>query len=437
MKNLPGPKGLELLKLGIRIQKNPLETYGYIQQTYGDVVYCPWPNRKVLFLYHPDDLRKIMKDNQSNYIKNAEYDHMKPLLGEGLITSQGEKWKTQRKIMGREFHSARIEEYYPDIIQKIKTSMMEIDKLKGKNFDLSEALDNLTFQLAGSIFFGANMLEFSDKAKAAFEFESARINLRMRRPFNFPFSFPTPENIKGKESIGILNKIVYSIMEKGSSENEFNILSKLMRQKPELDKKVIRDEVMTLLLAGHETSSNSLTWIVYHLCKHPEWQKKLQDDLKSLNKKASELTVADVPLLKIFRLVVNESLRLMPSAPAIGRMNLEKEVFSGHEVEAGTSINFFPYVNQRDPRFWDEPLAFKPERFIDRPDRHDDFSYFPFARGSRACIGEGLAIIEITVILAHLIENKTWELKPGFKPIPVHQVSLRSANGLMVKFDET
>lgn len=435
MENIPGPRGLELLKLGMRFQKDPLSTYNYIQDTWGDVVYCPWPNRKVVFLFHPDDLRKVMKDNQNNYHKSAEYSHMKPLLGEGLLTSEDEKWRAQRKIMAKEFHHSRIDEYFPQISKKVSESVFELNLHRSETFDVSAMFSKLTFQIAGEIFFGANVADFSHKAKSALESETERVNKRMRRAFNFPFGFPSPENLKGKAAVATLDNIVTTIMDKGEGENTFNVLHKLMNQTPALDKKVIRDEVMTLLLAGHETTSNSLTWIFYYLCEFPEWQERLHAEFKNLNKRAADLTHADLGQLKIFRHVIQEALRLKPPIPAIGRMTLDKDTFSGYEVDAGMSVSFFPYVTHRDPRFWDEPEKFNPERFANRPEKRDDFTYYPFARGARACIGEELAMVESVLIMAHFLENRSWKMAKNFQPKPVHHLTLRSENGLMVEYE--
>jgi cytochrome P450 len=428
-KEIPGPKGLELIKLGMSFQKDPLYTMEYIHKTWGDIVWCPWPNRKCLFIFHPEDLKHLLKDNQMNYHKSSEYRHMKPLLGEGLLTSEDEKWKSQRKIMAKEFHPARIEEYFPRIKDAIDDTMVVLTS----DMDLNSVFSKLTFQIAGDIFFGANVSQFSDDAKEALENETIRMNKRMRRAFNFPFSVPTPENCKGRKSVATLDGIVESIMDNKEESDSFNVLRKLMAQSPALPKNVIRDEVMTLLLAGHETTSNSLTWTFFYLCQHPEWQQELKNELKALGSKASELTVQDIALLKVHRSVVLEAIRLMPPIPAISRMSLAPDSFRGYEIEAGISVTAIPYVTHRDARFWNDPLSFKPERFFDRKDRKDDFTFFPFARGARACIGEELAMVESILILANFIESRTWSLEENFKPEPVHHLTLKSANGLKVK----
>lgn len=429
---IPGPRGMELLKLGMLFQKDPLQAYEVIHKRYGDIVWCPWPNRQTLFLFHPDDLKRLMKDNQNNYHKSDEYSHMKPLLGEGLLTAEDEKWKAQRRIMAKEFHSARIEEYFPQIQAKIQLALNEMrpDQI----FDLNSMFSKLTFQIAGDLFFGADVTQFSHGAKTALENETERINNRMRRAFNIPFVIPTPENCKGRKSVATLDEIVTSIMSKSDENQSNNVLKKLMMQSPALDKKVIRDEVMTLLLAGHETTSNSLTWTFSYLCEYPEWQDKLQEELNFLGKKASDLTMQDLPLMKVHRSVIQEALRLKPPIPAIARKSLKEDVFSGYKIEAGTAVTILPYVTHRDPRYWQNPEEFMPERFMERKDRKDDFTYFPFARGARACIGEELAMVESILILASFVENKKWEMESGFKPKPVHNLTLQSDNGLVVKF---
>jgi cytochrome P450 len=429
MESLPGPKGLKLLQLGLMFQKNPLDALDYMHTTWGDIVFCPWPNRNCIFIFDPLMIRHVLKDNQLNYLKSSEYSHMKPLLGEGLLTSEGEKWKNQRRLMAGEFHPESIESYLNPMKKIIEENMerLQVDSYT----DISEFFSRITFSIAGEIFFGAKVESFSDEVKQALEFEMERINKRIRRAWNFPTSFPTPENVKGKKAVGTLNKVVGEILdnEKGSTDN---ILFKLQSKTPALDKQVIRDEVMTLLLAGHETTSNTLTWTMWFLCQHPEWQLKLREELATLGKKPSEMSLADLTNLRAFRVFLLESMRLRPAIPTISRKTIAKDQLGAYEIPSGVSVQIVPYVTHRDERFWPDSKKFQPERFVHRPDKRDDFTYLPFARGARSCIGEGLAMAEATLILAYLIESFIWEIEPGFEPQLVHNLTLRSDNGLSV-----
>lgn len=429
-RHLPGPRGVELYSLGLGFQKHPLETFERIHRDWGDVVYCPWPNRHCVFLFDPEHLKHVLRDNQTNYHKSAEYSHMKPLLGEGLLTSEGEMWRNQRRLMAGEFHPSSIEAYLDPMKQRAAEAIGLIPE--NSDFDVSAHFSALTFSMAGDMFFGADVSKFSNEAKEALEFEMERINKRIRNAWNIPSYLPTPENLKSKKAVKALDEIVENIMESDDVQNKDNILSKLLEKRPALSKKIIRDEVMTLLLAGHETTSNTLTWTLMYLCQHQEWQDKLLAELASTGKKVNQLSLSEINQLKTFKCVLQESLRLKPSIPVISRMTLEADEIGGHKINPGISVQAIPYVTHRDPRFWTDAEVFLPDRFLNRPDRRDDFTYFPFARGGRSCIGEGLAMIEATLILASFVEEFSWSIAEGFVAKPTHALTLKSSNGLRV-----
>ena len=428
---IAGPRGWELLRLGMLFQKNPLLAYDTLQADYGDMVYCPWPNRKCLFLFDPMAVKHVLKDNQTNYLKSAEYQHLKPLLGEGLLTSENEKWRKQRRIMAKEFHPASIDQYTPKIHQKITEALKNIETQQ-QTFDISLLFSSLTFQIAGDVFFGANVSDFSDKAREALEVEMERINKRMRRAINLPFIVPSPENCQGRNAIGSLNKVVKDIMGREKSEDS-NVLQKLQNSTPPLKTKTIRDEVMTLLLAGHETTSNLLTWAIYGLCQHPQWQEHIRTELKYHQKQAANLTRTDFDKMVHLRAVVQETLRLYPSIPIFSRTAKEEDVILGHKVEAGVSVLISPWNIHRSSKYWSEPLAWKPERFLVNAAEKNDFTFIAFARGARSCIGEELAMIEAMMILAHLVEKNHWQLAPDFTPHATQHLTLKSENGMLVK----
>jgi cytochrome P450 len=186
-------------------------------------------------------------------------------------------------------------------------------------------------------------------------------------------------------------------------------------------------------MAGHETTSNLLTWITWYLALNPSWQKKLRDELLSSGKKAQELTKSDFSRLPKLRAVIDETLRLMPPVPAFARMSKGKDTIGGFDIDAGVTVVCQPWVTQRDPKWWKEPLVWNPERFIGRPEKRDDFTFIPFARGPRSCIGEDLARTETIIIMSAFLERYEWSLVPGFIPQIVHHLTLQSKNGMKLK----
>lgn len=433
--DIPGPRGMELYALGFLFQKKPLQVWNMMRESYGDMVYAPWKNRESLFLFNPEHVRHILKDNHANYHKSKEYKHMEPLLGEGLLTSEGDLWRRQRRIMAKEFHAARIDEYMAAIHESTRSKMMILRDEKSP-LDISTEFNALTFEIAGSIFFGSKLGNQTKMAQTALYTETARVNTRIRRIWNFPNSFPTPENRKGMKAVSDLRLIVSQILGQKDHEQKKNVLSKLVTFRDEkgngLPEKLISDEVMTLLLAGHETTSNGLSWTTYLLAKNPKWITKLHNELVDYGKRPEELTREDLDNLPFLQAVWKESLRIFPPIPIISRQAMEDDVIGGYRIPKGSSVQCVPYVTHRDERFWVQPNEFMPERFLDRKISRDDCSYFPFARGARACIGEDLATVEGVLILAYLIYYFSWSLQDGFKPQPNHHITLRSDNGMWI-----
>lgn len=413
--NSPGPRGLELMRIGMKFQNDALTAQPSLQKTYGDFVVCPWPNRFSVFTFSPASIKHVLKDNQTNYIKGREYAEMKPLLGEGLLTSEGELWRRQRRTMAKEFHQARLDIYRKTIEEEAHDLARS---WQGETtLDVVQGLTDYTFKVAGRIFFGNNLAKDSQGTKVALDIETHRANKRMRRAINFPRNFPTPENIKGERAVKHLKGIVDKVLAEGIAED--NILARLSGfrdsdgepMKPSL----VRDEVMSLLLAGHETTSTGLMWTLYLLAQNPKWQDAIKDDPTGLVAKACFL----------------EALRIFPPIPVIARLSIEDDVLEGRHIPAKTSLVISQWVTHRDERFWPNALSFKPERFIDCNLKYaQDGTYFPFALGARACIGEAMAMLEAEIALKVLMDNFSFELCSGFIPKPNHHVTLRSENGI-------
>ena len=424
MEAVSSPGAWELLQWGMRIKKDPLKTYQELHHKFGDMAWMPWMGKRCLFVYHPDLIAHVLKNNHTNYSKGHQYKDLKPLLGNGLLTSEGELWREERRVMAKQFHQPAIEEYIKTISRITEKKLHFTDG----EIDISREFNRLALDLAGQLFFGADVDGFSESISEGLNYEMEKVNARIRSAFAFPLSVPTPENRKRLKILKNMDDIVYGIM-KNPSEGKTNVLSSLMKS-GEIPSRQIRDEVMTLLMAGHETTSNLLTWITWYLALHPSWQNELREEILLTGKKASELTRNDFPAMTKMRAVIDETLRLMPPVPAFARMSKEPDIIGGFEIPAGVTVVCQPWVTQRDARWWKDPESWTPERFFGRTEKRDDFTFFPFARGPRSCIGEELARTETVLIMSSLIENYEWTLAPGFVPQPVHHLTLQSKNGM-------
>lgn len=415
---LTGPNPWELLIWGLKIKNDPLRTYQEIHRTFGDMAWMPWFRKKCLFLYRPDLIGHVLKENNTNYTKGDQYNELRPLLGDGLLTSEGELWRKERRVMAKQFHQAAIDDY----VMTIRTLSEEKLKLPEGEIDISHVFNSLALDIAGQIFFGADVDQFSEEISEGLKYEMEKVVDRIRSAVNFPLNVPTPENLKRRAILRKMDAVVNGIMENPANTRP-NVLSSLMKS-GEIPAKQIRDEVMTLLMAGHETTSNLLSWITWYLALYPSWQKELREELRESG--------GNPKLMPQFQAVMNETLRLMPPVPAIARMAIKDDVIGGFEVPAGTTVVCQQWVTQRDARWWKEPLVWDPNRFINRTERKDDFTFFPFARGPRGCIGEELARAETVLIMAEMVGRYEWGLKPGFSPRPVHHLTLQSKNGMKI-----
>jgi cytochrome P450 len=364
---LPGPTGLDLWLWGLSVPRKPLETYQRLHQSFGDLAYCGWKNRETLFVFHPDAIGHVLKDNHQNYIKGRDYAEMKPLLGGGLLLSEGSLWRQQRQLMAKEFHHARVESFRPVIqeeAQKLVSAWSAASAKEAGEFDASPLFMQVTFDIACRLFFGQLLREQNAQVKESLDFETLRVSRRIRRIMNLPRKFPIKENRQGEKAIEYLNSVVDSIIATADPLAN-NLLSRLLNfetsEGHKLPRELVRHEVMTMMLAGHETTSNLLSWAIYLLGKNPQWQERCRQESTG-------------PLLDW---VLQETMRLYPPAPMISRLAKNDDVILGYPISAGTNVLTLQWVTHRDPKYWENQEEFNTERFS-RPLKHK-YYYFPIS----------------------------------------------------------
>lgn len=434
--SFPGPKGLELFKLGIKLNDKKMYHFLDIRKKYGPVVRCKWFYKDFIFVFDPELTHYILKTNHTNYYKSRQYEHMIPLLGNGLLLSEGTFWRKQRALMAKEFHPQRIEDFLEPMQLICNNYFAKHLPLNSSTTifsfnDIYSFFSELTFQIACELFFGAQVENNAIKVQHALAFEAKRIQNRAHRLVNFPHRFPTLENILGMRAINALNSVVQKIISKSAHYGKKNILSMLMQYRDHrnhpLDAKIIKDEIMTLMLAGHETTSTALLWTIYSLCKNTHYQNlyhqyKNQDPAMQLN------------LLKAFLL---EGMRLYPPVPVFSRRALKNDEFNGFSIPNSASVTLVPYAMHRDPTLWDKPEEFLPERFL-IPDAEKKYEhiYIPFAKGPRACIGKDLALLEGQLILKYLLDNFKFSTSLMTEVYPMQHLTLRADKLIPVKFEK-
>ncbi len=414
---------------------------GYLtrQAELGDVSFLKMGPQPVFFINHPDLVRDVLVVNAHKFIKGRALQRSKVMLGNGLLTNEGPDHLRQRRMIQPAFHRARIADYARSMVTY--ADEMSDSWHDGDVYDIDQEMMHLTLRIVGKTLFNAEVGYDADRIGQAM---TTLVEL-----FNFlllPFSewlekLPFPQSIRFKRARRTLDEIVYGIINerRRSGEDEGDLLSMLLLAQDEDDGSAmtdeqVRDEALTLFLAGHETTANALTWTWYLLSQNPEKETKFHAEIDAVLD-GRVPTMDDIPSLTYTESVLAESMRLYPPAWAIGRNTVETHEFNGFTAIAGTLILSSPFVMHRDARFWDEPLSFNPERWESQcvKEAGQRNIYFPFGGGVRRCIGESFAWAEGILLLATLARKWKLSLVPGQQIEMKPMITLRPKYGMRMK----
>lgn len=437
----PGPKRKLLGANFLTFRRDPL---GYLQslaRDYGDIVYFRMGPQDVFFVNHPDYVKDVLVTRNQNFEKGRALKRSKRLLGEGLLTSEGEFHRRQRRLAQPAFHRHRVASY-ADIMTgyAVQTSERWHD---GETLDISGEMMRLTLAIVGKTLFDADV-----ERDARDVGEALAVIMNLFNAMLMPFSellekLPLPQNKRFQKAKEQLDAIIYRLIDerRRSGEDHGDLLSMLLLAQDEEEKsggmtdEQVRDEALTIFLAGHETTSNALTWTWYLLSQHAEVEAKLYAELDAvLNGRVPEFN--DVANLRYTEMVVAESMRLYPPAWAIGRLSLDDCEIGGYRLPAHSLVLLSPYVMHRDERYFPEPARFDPLRWTpEARETRPQYSYFPFGGGARRCIGEGFAWMEGVLLLATLAQRWRLRLVPDH-PVKTHTaITLRPKHGMLMTLE--
>lgn len=427
-KRMPGPGLFETLGLVAKFRKSYLAPMDQLFAKYGDYVMFTG-GRPVVMVSHPDGVEHVLKTNGKNYEKADDMKHLRPFLGNGLLTSNGEEWKEHRKIIAPEFQHKKIDTFFPIMVRHLKDMLTEW-RTKSEFFDIAPSISRTTYGIAGECFFGAHVEDTANIVYNSIEIASMVAVKRMASPINWPSWMPFPSYLKSRRAVAEMNEIVFRIIDDrlAMPSDAHDVLSRLTRT--QMSREQIRDEVMTLLLAGHETTANALAWTLMLLGLHKKVQDNLRDEVLSVV--SSEIpSLEELRTLRYTKMVLEESMRLFPPAATIGRKALAADEICGYAVPAGTNVNLSQWVTHRHPDFWEKPNDFHPERFAN-PNAHHPFAYFPFAAGPRECVGRNMAMVESIAMLAGMVRNFRFQLAESNISIKA-LITLRPHPGVFIK----
>ena len=419
-------------------QRDQPRFFQHLVERYGDVVH--W--RALLDIYvinHPEDVKRVLSAPSARFSKDTiDYRILAASLGRGLVTNDGAPWAQQRKLMQPMFHNRAIHPF-DEPINRLTDALAERWSTlpAGQVVMVEREMGKLAFEIVGTTLFGTDIEQHAAEISEVLEVINVPTHeLRSLLLVLAPW-LPTGHRRRLRLAIARLDRVVFGLINgrRASGAQREDILERLLAVRDEesgagMSEQQIRDEVVTLLLAGHETSSNALAWTFYLLTQHREVEAKLLAEL-ALVLAGRPATSADLAQLPYLKQVVQESLRILPPVWAIARRSHQAEVFQGHHVPAGAYLIMLPFTLHRHPEFWPEPERFDPERFDPNSgqSRHS-YSYLPFAAGPRTCIGAGMAMLEIQLVLANLLPRFHLAVAPGRRIETVAKVTLSPKYGM-------
>lgn len=438
MKLPPGPKGLPLFG---SVFEPRGDTIGYLTrcaQEFGDIVFFRFLNVPACFVNRPDYIESVLVTQSNNFEKSKDYRALRRLLGYGLLTSEGEFWKRQRKLMQPAFHQERIAAYAEIMIGY--TERMLASWKEGQTLDIHEAMMRLTLGIVAKTLFDADVSHEAEDVDAALSFLMGKFMRQAGLAFLLPAWVPLPTSRLLQGAVGRLDKVIYRIIEerRASGQMSGDLLSALLQVQDEegvgMTDRQLHDEIMTLFMAGHETTANALSWTWLLLGQNLEVEKKLIQELQCVLGGRIP-TPADLPRLVYTDMVLREALRLYPPVWVIGRRALAPFRLGEFELPAKTNVLISQLMMHRDARYFPEPERFDPDRWRTNDARGASlprFAYFPFGGGPRVCIGAGFAMMEAVLLLATIAQKFRIEVSPGQTVKMQPTVTLRPRSGIPV-----
>lgn len=404
---------------------------------YGDLVHVQIGGVHAFIVTHPEHLHQVTTTEADRYIKGDDYTHpergLAYFLGSGLIVTDGEFWKRQRRLVAPALHAKRVEGYAETMVEY---TLRHLDGWRdGAVLDVDSSMMTLTSAIVAKTLFNADVerdAKAVGDAMTTLQHANAGFDL-------IPKRIPTPGHLRERRALQTLDAIIYRIIEewRQQGEDRGDLLSMLLLARDEdgepMSDKQVRDEAMTLFLAGHETTANALNWTWVLLSQNPEVERRLHDELDSVLQ-GEPPTLADLKRLPYTEMVIKESMRIYPPAWGFGRKAAVDTRLGGYDIPAGSAVNCGVIHVHRDPRWWPNPMRFDPLRF-DPAREHiaPKYAYMPFGGGPRICIGNTFAMMEARLLLATIASRYRLLLPSGTTIHPEPLITLRPKGGLRMR----
>ena len=431
----PGPRSRSPFGHGAAFVQ---DTVGFLRtcaREYGDIVTFRTGPQRSFLLNHPDYIEHVLVTDNHRFIKPFAFRRMRLFLGGGLLSSDGEAWRRRRRLAQPAFHKDRVAAYGALMVAYAQRRLATWNP--GDVRDLHEEMMQITYEIVGKTLFDADV---GDRAADVRSSLAVALEHYQKLLSSFwillPDAVPTPANLRLRKALQHLDSAVYRVIDDRQADgtDRGDLLSMLLRARDEdggrLSRRQLRDEVMTLMFAGHDTTALTLTWCWYLLAQHAEAEHRLHAELADvLGGRAP--TVDDVPSLTYTAMVVNEVLRLYRPAWGIAREAVEDCQIGGYHVPKGSIVLMSQSVMHRDPRYFEDPDSFRPERWANNlAKRLPKYAYFPFGGGQRLCIGNSFALMESALLIATIAQSYRFELAADRAVEPHAALTLRPKHGM-------
>jgi len=439
----PGPGTLSFLLNLPQFRKDPLGGFFQAALTYGDVVRYRgvWVSHQ---LSHPDQIQQVLQANVANYRKGRGYNILKLSLGEGLLTSEGALWQRQRKMTQPSFQGQQVASFVATMAKNALAMLGRWEDYASRSqpFDVVPEFMRLTLNIAAQVLFTTNLEDETESIRRTLDIGRDYSVQRAWSIFPPPLAVPTRRNREYRGALAHIHGIIDRIIaeRRRAPARIADLLTMLMEARDEngapMSDKQLRDEVITLLTAGHETTTLALAWTCFLIGTRPEVMERMAAEAAFLNGRTP--AYEDLMKLRYSRMVVEETMRLYPPVWTLARTAVNNDEIGGFYVPAGSEILIFPYITQRHPKWWKDADVFQPERFApENSAARPRYAYLPFGAGPRTCIGQNFAMTEILVVLALILQRFRFRL--ALDPATVHpepSVTLQPRPGVVVRLEK-
>jgi cytochrome P450 len=425
-----------------RLRRDPLGFLLDGLRRYGDVFRFQLGPRVIHQLAHPDHVKHVLLDHQKNYPRSWLYDRAGVVVGSGLVTTEGPAWRRLRRMAQPAFHQQRVAAL-AGVMTAATEAMIErwrVHARSGAPLDVAAEFVAVTLRVVGRALLGIDLGGEADRIGPAMTTALGYLEYRLGNLFSLPPGVPTPRYLRTRRALATLDALVYDIIGRRRAAPEAerdtgDLLSMLLATQDDetgagpTDRE-LRDHVLTFIGAGHETTAIALAWTVYLLSQHRDAEEHARTEVAAVLDGRMP-TADDLPRLIYTRRVIDEALRLYPPVYALGRDVRASDEIGGYRIPAGSMVILSPYVTHHHPGIWPDPETFDPDRFTpERSAGRPRFAWFPFLGGPHQCIGQEFALMEMTLVVAMLVQSFRFRLAPGFHVEPQPILSLRPRGGL-------